>query len=664
MKNLILIPDNSAERLFEEIKTTKSQMFKRLYEQCSWYFKQHSLPKEHPMTSITYFGMAAANLSLMYLLTKQKQYLEEVKRWIFTPCKYEHWGKARMPDHDLDAAWILFGFSLAYNWVGEYLEEDEREELKSKLILQGERIYHFSIGNEGRWWSSGYWQNHNWICYAGLAAAGYALKDEYPMANEWTERAKDNFKIVSKMMADDGSDYEGVVYWRYGTIWMAIYFDLLKDQEGINLFEECSYMKNTFYYRLYQAAPNLEEIVNFGDCHDRRSGHSVAFYYKIASEYKNSHAQYMANWVRDNIFWREAYESGVKPGVMPEAFLELLWFDDGIKPEDFSKLPTSKYFSDLGLVVVRNNWQEDGIHFSFKCSNGGGNKAWEEAHRAFLEKKWHTLDTQHHHPDNNSFVLIGFNSFLAVDEGYSSKKKTRDHNTVLVDGKGYEVDGKFDIYTQMEYEAKAQILDYMSKDGYTYAAGETGKVYEKELELNKYERKILYTGNDYFIIIDELESKLPHVYSWVLHSDTYPKLENDVFVIENGPGKLNVHPVYPAEFNYEMKEEGVVANPTSANPTLIIEEKFKVLSVENKEPQKNMRFINVLQPDSIFSKKSIDVKYLENDYSYGISIVNGEKKEIVMFAKENKLVYEDINADGKWFSLNYVNGKLVKKFVY
>jgi len=39
------------------------------------------------------------------------------------------------------------------------------------------------------------------------------------------------------MMADDGSDYEGVVYWRYGTIWTAIYFDLLKDQEGDNLFE-------------------------------------------------------------------------------------------------------------------------------------------------------------------------------------------------------------------------------------------------------------------------------------------------------------------------------------------------------------------------------------------------------------------------------------------
>jgi len=667
MGNLILIPDNNLERLYEEIKTTKSQMFKRLYEQCTGYFKQKNLPQEHPMTSITYFGMAAANLSLMYLITKQKQYLEEAKRWIFTPCKYEHWGKARMPDHDLDAAWLLFGFSLAYNWIGEYLEADEREELKKKLILQGERLYHFSIGNEGRWWSSGYWQNHNWICYAGLATAGYALMDEHPTAKEWTNRAKDNFKIVCNMMADDGSDYEGVVYWRYGTIWMTTYFDLLKDQEGIDLFKESNFLKNTFYYRLYQAAPNLEEIVNFGDCHDRRSGHSVAMYYKLAAEYKNGHAQFLANWVRDNIFWREAYESGVKPGVKPEAFLELLWYNSNVEPEDFSKLPTSRYFEDLGLVVVRNGWHEDAIHFSFKCSNGGGNKAWEEAHKAFKKKKWNTLDTQHHHPDNNSFILIGFNSFLAVDEGYSSKKKTRDHNTVLVDGKGYEVDNRFDIYTQMEYEAKAKILDYMNKEGFTYAVGETGKVYAKELQLNSYKRSILYTGKDYFIVLDELESNLPHKYSWVLHSDTYPQKQNgedNTFVIENGPGKLYIHSVYPKEFEYTLKEEGVIANPTSANPSLIIEEKFKVLSIENKIPSMNMRFINILQPDSIFSDRKLNVQYIENDYSYGVSIESGLEKEIVMFSKENRIVFEQTDINGKWLSIQFKNGKQEKTLVY
>jgi len=88
---------------------------------------------------------------------------------------------------------------------------------------------------------------------------------------------------------------------------------------------------------------------------------------------------------------------------------------------------------------------------------------------------------------------------------------------------------------------------------------------------------------------------------------------------------------------YPQKDDGnnkfVIANPTSANPTLIIEEKFKVLTLENKEPLKNMRFINVLQPDSIFSHNKLNVQYLENDFSFGVSIAIDEKKEVNSFQK-------------------------------
>jgi len=52
-------------------------------------------------------GMAAANLSLAYLLTEQDHYLTEAKRWIFTAVDYEVWGYGFLVDVDLSASFDL-----------------------------------------------------------------------------------------------------------------------------------------------------------------------------------------------------------------------------------------------------------------------------------------------------------------------------------------------------------------------------------------------------------------------------------------------------------------------------------------------------------------------------------------------------------------------------
>ena len=77
--NYLLINDQ-LQQLKSELKTTRKEHFIRLIEQCRLY-ESEELPQKHPPTSITYMGMAAANLSLAYLLTKQEYYLTEAKRW-------------------------------------------------------------------------------------------------------------------------------------------------------------------------------------------------------------------------------------------------------------------------------------------------------------------------------------------------------------------------------------------------------------------------------------------------------------------------------------------------------------------------------------------------------------------------------------------------------
>ena len=285
MSNYLFI-DQDINNLREDINHTKAVVYKRLYEQCRRYGNE-TLFEEQPHGSVTFMGIASANLSLLYLLTKQPHYLKEAKRWIFTCVNYPHWGSDKNRDIDLSAAWILFGLSLSYDWLKKALPEDERHKLRDKLILQASRMYEHNQLNKESGWSAHYWQNHNWINMTGLAAAGYAVVDEYPDAQQWIDATKENFEFVYSVLPDDGSDYEGVVYWRYGAMWLFVYAHLVKEREGIDYFATTPFLKNTFYYRLYQAAPDLQRQINFGDCHDRFSGHSTAIYYKTAAEYGN-----------------------------------------------------------------------------------------------------------------------------------------------------------------------------------------------------------------------------------------------------------------------------------------------------------------------------------------------------------------------------------------
>lgn len=186
-------------------------------------------------------------------------------------------------------------------------------------------MYEFAVASEGGWWSSSYWQNHNWICYAGLATAGYVLGKE-----EWTERAKENLGTVLDLMPEDGSHAEGVVYWRYGVPFLAIHLDLLREAEGIDWWDRGGFLSRTFHYRLHQTAPGFARNVDHGDCHDRRSGHSAALYYRLAAQYGIPEAQWMGDLASGELLWQEASESGVRPGILPEAHLEYLWYDPSV----------------------------------------------------------------------------------------------------------------------------------------------------------------------------------------------------------------------------------------------------------------------------------------------------------------------------------------------
>lgn len=617
------------ERLHDESSGVRSAQFRRLLEECERY-RAVSLPQEHPLASITYFGPAAANLALAYRMTGQDHYLAELRRWLAPPLAFPHWGKANMPDHDLDAGWLLHGLSLAYSWAGDALPADERIALRDKLLLQGRRLYTFAVESEGGWWSSSYWQNHNWICYAGLATAGYVLGQEHPETLEWTERAKENFATVLAMLPEDGSNNEGVVYWRYGVPWLVSYLDVLKETEGIDWFASNDYLRETFWYRLYQAAPDFERIIDHGDCHDRRSGHPVAMYYKLASEYKIPQAQWLANKVAKEFFWREAYESDVRPGVRAEAYQEFLWFDPSAPSKGPEDLPTNRYFKDLGLVVGRTSWEEDAVMVSFKSSPGGGHNAWETSHRIRKEKNWVTLNAGHHHPDSGSFVLIGHNSYLALDEGYSSKKRTEHHNSILVDGHGFVNEDRYHVFENLDHEFSAHIVTATLGEGWTHAVSDTTAMYDRSLGLNKVRRHLVMSPRGIVVVVDELEAQSARTWTMLLQTQNPAKQTGPAtWVAEAGLGNLQVTALDEDSVN-EVVRTSIHANPTSSTPGLAIEKvQYTLKRTTVRTP--STRFVTVLEPQAWNNHESAEIEMGSTDRFIRIKItLHGTVEEIAI----------------------------------
>ena len=683
--NYLLINDQ-LDQLKTELNSTRKEHFIRLIEQCRLY-ENETLSKEHPPTSITYMGMAAANLSVAYLLTKQKHYLEEAKRWIFTAVGYDVWGYGFLVDVDLSASWLLNGLGLSYDWLKDHLTEEERSLFLNKLILQGNKMFNYGEEHKGNCWSTDYWQNHNWINYSGLLTTAYAIRSEYEGTEKWIAVIRDNFEKVFDYLPEDGSNYEGTVYWRYAMNSFLTAADLIRKDGGPNYFET-NFLKNTFDFRLYQSAPNWEENINFGDAHDRRSSHSICAYYKFASEHHNGYAQWLGELVRTKFLFREAYQSKVFPGILPEAFLELLWYNPDIEPQSPEDLPLTKYFPDLGLVVMRSSWDTDATHLSFKSSPPGGHKQWKLSWELNKKHGWRTRSLTHYHVDFNHFILLHKGASLVIDEGYNRTSRAEIHNLITVDGTGcvgekiwdesdlsdpvlfdLNCKGIHNVWKDVPETAIAEIEAFANKDGYIYVIGESSRMYYPEMELSRNARHIVNSQCGYFILLDELESKLEHTYTWRIHSEKYASKKNDHhFEILNGTGGLNIFTVFPEGSHTSVDETLVEEMMTPQRPDDLRRIHLKTLKIENKIKRKDLYFLNVLQPKDGLQgngENAISIKRIKGDDCIGVEITSKNYKEIFLFSNKNKIAYGDIQSTSKWVSVvKNKNEKLVKSTNY
>ena len=576
-------------------------------------------------------GDMIPHFAFCYLMTGNEVYLNKAKEWIFYALNLSKWG----PYPDLAKAHLLYDVSLAYDWLYHNFTPGEREKIRDRLAHEARLMFLASIKTgkyRSMWWRNAYLQNHLWVDMCGLAAAGFALYGEVPDAEIWINQAHSKFLKVLNSLGTDGASHEGVGYWSYGLEYLLKYLDLARELLGCDLFNN-TWLKKTAYYRLYMSLPrNMWErsmtIVNIADCPMMDWYGPDYILRKLAAEYNNSYAQWLAE---------ELDKAGVVNPI--SGWLNLIWYDPSIPATPPYDLSTMKHFKDLDIVVVRDSWKEENILFVFKCGPFIGHSA--------LKKFDYDPGGGHVHPDVNHFLLVAYGRWLVVDDGYLSKK-TCQHNTIVFKVNGEEIGqlGEGSMWFRgdevIREKRMSAIIRAESNPIFDYIIGDAYNIYPDIIGLKKFLRHVIYLKPDIFIIVDEIETTKPVIPEWLLHyKGKLQKTGENTFTLINEDVSLKIYIIRPHEFKYRIYEQVGMREGGKTK-------KLPVLEISPIQETNKTIFIVVLHPAKVGEEWPKVMEIHENG-KIGLIIQHNGKLEKIIFnfsrKKRNDRIFELVGVE-------------------
>lgn len=434
--------------------------------------------------TIRQYGDRISFMALAYLLTEEDKYLDGTRRWMNALTSYKNWAS----NTDLGSAHLLFGMSIAYDWLYDKWSENERLRFRQKISKQASILYR-ALTKEKVWWTRTEYlmQNHNYTNVMSIAIAGIALQGEAPEVNKWLASAENNFQRVLQLLSPDGASHEGVGYWGYGMESLLKYYLASPKVNRNNLLQNTPYFQNASKFRLYASLPGYKENVDFADS-PRFDWYGPGYILRaLSSVFKDGHAQWLADRIEK--------ARGVNT---TSSWLNLIWFDESVTPIAPDELPAFSYFDNLGIFISRSDWSDDATWVFFKAGPSQGKLA---------ESKG-IYTGSHIHPDAGNFLLWAHGEWLIIDDGYTYKKRTENHNVLLFNGIGQLGEGNkwFDPSAAKKHNATSKITHIDLQPEYQYLVAEIDEMYPPEAGIKKWSRSFIWQPPNTLVIHDEINT--------------------------------------------------------------------------------------------------------------------------------------------------------------
>ncbi len=462
---------------------------------------------------------------IMYLLTKDTKYSDRV--WLAVKNIIDNaktsWVSSSNGTH-LDAAHIVNGMALAYDWCYDRLNDDQKREIRNSVMQYG--LYPAGLMRNGGSYL-GYANNVVAAVSKGYMSACLAFGDEPGYENFSNEFINNIIKFMPTaflyQFQPDGMYTEGISYWSYAVSSFSYMLTAMETAIGSDggLGNDYAFSQ-TGYFPLSIRGPFGS--FNFSDAERTSLEYGSSVYFFLDDKY--------------NIPAARAFRLEKLNSITSFEMTDLLWYNPKAETDEewYSDLKKDFFYHSIEPVVsMRSGYTSD--------ENIAGDSGSRYDNCYFIAGKGGNSLTGHDQYDAGSFVLDALGvrwveelgSAVYTYEGPSYRRYTErpeGNNCLFVDpGRGWTAGGGQTV-AENRLDTMSTILDEGSSDGAAYAVIDNTPSYTETLET--YKRGFALVNNrTQFIIRDEFETKSDAAYEVY----TYYHLRDSINVTVNADRK-------------------------------------------------------------------------------------------------------------------------------
>jgi hypothetical protein len=454
---------------------------------------------------------------------------------------------------DLIEAEYIRNLAIGYDVLYSELSGGDQATCRTRLANAANHLATCAADTQCGWWTTDLVQNHNWVNYAAIGLAGFALLGEDPRAPDWINLAianSEKVKYVQNLVVD-GSWHEGIGYLEFGLsssvpYWMAA-------RRGGYQPDDSALLRNLGRYILAAQLPGNPRvhIMIHADWNWSRPGLVEALQY-AATRYRDPFAQEaVRRWETDTT--PATQRSSIYQRVLFTA-LQYIAYDPTVPTIDVSTVPLDFYASDQEAVILRSGWDATSTVLGFKCGVMGGRANYQ---RMLPIGGFHDpndpggiLNIGHDHVDDLGIWLYGnggwflietpaYNCCTPLDTRFYS---TQYHNSFLIEGVGQYGDernlllnsgGGVDdnaVDHPWFFRRDASMPIHLSTAHYAFARGDGSKLYHPAAGVQSILRTVVLARDGYAALHDRLRLSSPHLLEQLFHFQLSAAQEGSVWI--------------------------------------------------------------------------------------------------------------------------------------
>ncbi|MEP5758820.1 MAG: DUF4962 domain-containing protein [Litoreibacter sp.] len=462
---------------------------------------------------------AIRHLAIGGKVTEDAAMLARAKEWLLAAAAWNPQGTTSRSYTDEWAFRVNLALAWGYDWLHDELDDDERALVLKALLARTSETADHIIKNANIQLFP--FDSHAVRAVSAvLVPSCIAMLDEAPEAREWLDYSIEFLSTVYSPWGDsDGGWAEGPHYWMTGMAYLIDAANLLKAFNGYDLYKR-PFFQNTGDFPFYTKSPDTRRAT-FGDDSTMGDLPCLKIGYNLR-QYAGVTGKGAYTWYYDEI---KRNDEGTEM-----AFYNWGWwdfnFDEMVYQHDFgtvessspSDMPVMRWFKGIGWVALQHKMDEPDEHIQFvmKSSPYGS--------------------ISHSHGDQNAFCLAGFGEDLAIQSGHyvsfnstmhqNWRRQTHSKNAILIDGKG-QYAGKDKA---LAMRSTGNIITSKDRGDHIYIQGDATAAYQSLTpSVTSALRDVYFVNNQFFVIVDAVDSETPVSIDWLLHANAPMDLGDTTF---------------------------------------------------------------------------------------------------------------------------------------